>query len=101
MWPQSGSHGILGASLPAPRGTDRVGEEQRRNLDSGSTAVGSSSLLPDAPLDLETIGGPQQGTGMRVQEPFCFWGDESMGYFTPDRSLRSISKTREQVQREQ
>lgn len=89
------------ASLPAPRSTDRAEEEQRRNLDSGSTAVGSSSLLPDALLDLETAGGPQQGTGMRVQEPFCFWGGESMGCFTPDRSLRSISQTREQVQREQ
>ncbi|KAK7824231.1 hypothetical protein U0070_001702 [Myodes glareolus] len=62
---------------------DCAGEEQRRNLDSGSTAVGSTSLLPDALLDLETAGGPQQGTGMKVQEPFCFGGDKK----APTRQL--------------
>lgn len=46
----------------------------KEELDSGSTAVGNSWLLPYAPLDLETASGPQQGTGMWVQKPFCFGG---------------------------
>lgn len=88
-------------SLPVPRGTDHAGRSKGGTWTLAPLELGAVHFCLRAPLDLETAGGPQQGMGMWVQEPFYFGGSESVGWFTPDRSLRSILQRREQDQRGQ